>query len=72
MSKAASGENVSFRSRCARNNIKADRGFAFRKTYLHDELDRADEEAEELENEVLLLLPRPNALAIALAGPIDC
>jgi hypothetical protein len=26
-------------------------------TYLHDELDRTDEEAEELENQVLLLLP---------------
>jgi len=27
-------------------------------TYLHDELDRTNEEAEELENKVLLLLPR--------------
>lgn len=32
-------------------------------TYLHDELDRADEEAKELENQVLLLLPEPRVLA---------
>lgn len=35
-------------------------------TYLHDELDRADEETEELENQVLLLLPTPLVLAPCL------